>query len=87
MPCPSHPPWLHHSKYTWRRVQVMKLLIIVRRQMWIQHAGAPAHFSIVSRDYLDAAFHGCWIGRGGPEPWPPRTPDLTPLDYFVWGHV
>jgi hypothetical protein len=28
MPCPSHPPWLHHSNYTWRRVQVMKLLII-----------------------------------------------------------
>jgi hypothetical protein len=28
MPCPSHPPWLHHSNYTWRRVQVMKLLIM-----------------------------------------------------------
>jgi hypothetical protein len=24
MPCPSHPPWLHHSNYTWIRVQVMK---------------------------------------------------------------
>jgi hypothetical protein len=23
MPCPSHPPWLDHSNYTWRRVQVM----------------------------------------------------------------
>jgi hypothetical protein len=20
MPCPFHPPWLHHSNYTWRRV-------------------------------------------------------------------
>jgi hypothetical protein len=20
MPCPSHPPWLHHSNYIWRRV-------------------------------------------------------------------
>jgi hypothetical protein len=27
MPCPSHHPWLH-SNYTWRRVQVMELLII-----------------------------------------------------------
>jgi hypothetical protein len=27
MPCPSHPPWLVHSNYTWRRVQVMNLLI------------------------------------------------------------
>jgi hypothetical protein len=23
--CPSHPPWLDYSKYTLRRVQVMKL--------------------------------------------------------------
>jgi hypothetical protein len=20
MPCPSHPPWLHHSNYIWWRV-------------------------------------------------------------------
>jgi hypothetical protein len=26
MPCPSDPPWRVHSNYTWRRVQVMKLL-------------------------------------------------------------
>jgi hypothetical protein len=25
MPCPSHPPWLDHSNYVWREVQVMKL--------------------------------------------------------------
>jgi hypothetical protein len=28
MPCPSHPPRLDHSSCTWRRVQVMKLLIM-----------------------------------------------------------
>jgi hypothetical protein len=28
MPCPSHPPWLDHSNYSERRVQVMKLLIM-----------------------------------------------------------
>jgi hypothetical protein len=28
VPCPSHPPWLHHSNYVWRGVQVMKLLIM-----------------------------------------------------------
>jgi hypothetical protein len=28
MPCPSHPPWLDHSNYTWRTIQVMKLLIM-----------------------------------------------------------
>jgi hypothetical protein len=28
MPRLSHPSWLDHSNYTWRRVQVMKLLIM-----------------------------------------------------------
>jgi hypothetical protein len=28
MPRPPHPPWLNHSNDTWRRVQVMKLLIM-----------------------------------------------------------
>jgi hypothetical protein len=27
MPCPSHPPWLDHSNYTCRRIQVMKLAL------------------------------------------------------------
>jgi hypothetical protein len=27
MPCESHHPWLYHSNYIWRRVQVMKLRI------------------------------------------------------------
>jgi hypothetical protein len=28
MPCPSHPPRLDHSNYTWRIVEIMKLLIM-----------------------------------------------------------
>jgi hypothetical protein len=28
MPCPAHPFWLDHYTYTWRRVQLMKLLIM-----------------------------------------------------------
>jgi hypothetical protein len=27
MPCPSDTPLLNHSNYTWRRVQIMKLLL------------------------------------------------------------
>jgi hypothetical protein len=23
----------------------------------------------------------------GPTPWPPRSPDITPLDFFLWGYV
>src|SRR5215510_5856176 len=37
--------------------------------------------------FLDQTFPGRWVGRGGPTPWPPRSPDLTPLDIFAWGFI
>ncbi|XP_054713709.1 uncharacterized protein LOC129223166 [Uloborus diversus] len=55
--------------------------------MWFQHDGAPAHFSIDVRNYLNATFGARWIGCGGPVPWPPRSPDFSSLDYFLWGHL
>lgn len=32
-------------------------------------------------------FPNRWIGIGGTIPWPPRSPDLNPLDFFLWGAV
>jgi hypothetical protein len=28
-----------------------------------------------------------YVGRGGPTAWPPRLPDLNPLDFYLWGHL
>jgi len=33
-----------------------------------------------------------WIGRTGTkhlalDSWPPRSPDMTPCDFFLWGYV
>ncbi|XP_070518829.1 uncharacterized protein [Cardiocondyla obscurior] len=61
--------------------------LTTRRNMIYQHDGAPAHWSRGLRRLLDARFRDRWIGRGGPIIWPPRSPDLTPLDYFLWGHI
>jgi len=36
---------------------------------------------------LDATFLNRWIGRDGPTPWPPRSPDITTFDFFLWGYV
>lgn len=57
------------------------------RRMWFQLDGAPAHFSIGVRHTLNEKFPGSWIGRQGPVPWPAKSPDLTKLDYFLWGYV
>ncbi|GBL81042.1 hypothetical protein AVEN_83120-1 [Araneus ventricosus] len=35
--------------------------------------------------------HIRWIGRADLDvpllPWPPKSPDLTPCDFFLWGYV
>lgn len=52
-----------------------------------QQDGAPPHYSLEVRQLLDEKLPDSWIGRGGPTRWPPRSPDLTPLDFFLWGYV
>lgn len=52
-----------------------------------QQDGARPHWAINVRRYLDTKLPERWIGRGGPIAWPPRSPDLTPLDFFLWGYV
>jgi len=47
--------------------------------------GAPPHFSCYVTDILNERIPDVWIGRGGPIPWPPRSPDLSQLDFFLWG--
>jgi hypothetical protein len=50
-----------------------------------QKDGAPLHFHRDVTTFLDETFSGRWVGRGGPTAWPPRSPDLTTLDFFAWG--
>ena len=52
-----------------------------------QDGGAPPHYLGEVREYLKTRFPGRWIGRAAPIAWPPRSPDLTPLDFFLWGFV
>ena len=49
--------------------------------------GAPPHFARTVRQWLDQVFEGRWIGRRGPIEWPPRSPDMTPMDFYLWGHI
>lgn len=52
-----------------------------------QQDGAPPHYVRPVREWLDNHYPEQWIGRRGPIEWPPRSPDLTPLDFFLWGHL
>ena len=46
--------------------------------------GAPPHFAIVVREWLNTQFPGKCMGRCGSHKWPARSPDLTPCDFFLW---
>jgi hypothetical protein len=54
---------------------------------WFQHDGAPVHYTTQAQQVPDRRYPDSWIGRGGPINWPARSPDLTPLDYFLWGYM
>jgi hypothetical protein len=53
--------------------------------LWIQQDGAPAHYSLCVRQYLNQVFQNRWIERREFIEWPARLPDLTSLDFFLWG--
>ena len=61
--------------------------LMIRSKMYFQHDGALPHYTRNVRDYLNESFPNRWLGRGGPVAWPPRSPDLTPLDFYLRGHM
>ena len=55
--------------------------------MYFQHDGAPPHYTIRVREFLNEIFPCRWLGRGGPVARPPRSPDVVPMDYYLCGHM
>lgn len=51
-----------------------------------QQDGAPYHNVRRVTEFLNNNFRE-WIGKSGTYQWPPRSPDLTPLDFFLWGYL
>jgi hypothetical protein len=61
--------------------------LIIRRELHFMQDGAPSHFSLVARMHLNRKFPGRWVGAGVPIAWSPRSPDLNPLDFYMWDHL
>ncbi|GFX72643.1 DUF4817 domain-containing protein [Trichonephila clavipes] len=57
------------------------------QELWFQQDGATCHTARATIDLLKDTFGDRLISRFGPANWPPRSCDLTPLDYFLWGYV
>ncbi|GFX15574.1 uncharacterized protein TNCV_3305031 [Trichonephila clavipes] len=57
------------------------------QELWFQQDGATCHTARATIDLLKDTLGDRLISRFGPVKWPPRSCDLTPLDYFLWGYV
>lgn len=60
--------------------------LLERNKIVFQQDGAGPHNARVVTNYLNEQFPGRWMGRYGPIRWPARSPDLNPLDFFLWGY-
>lgn len=58
-----------------------------RDNAYFQHDGCPAHSTLRVCEWLNQHFQGRWIANAGPILWPPRSPDLTIMDFFFWGRI
>lgn len=55
---------------------------LVHERIWFQQDGAPVRYAADVR-FLSEKFPYRWIDRRGLVEWPPRSPDLTPLNFYL----
>ena len=56
-------------------------------RLWWAQDGAPAHTSVDISTWMTEFFRHKIIALHHPYEWPPRSPDLTPCDFFLWGYL
>lgn len=57
------------------------------QDVWFQQDGASAHTARASMAVLRQLFPHRLISRFGDIFWPPRSPDLSVCDFFLWGYL
>jgi hypothetical protein len=55
--------------------------------LWFQHDGSTAHTARRPRAILKEMFPGRVVSLHDAVPWPPRSPDVSPCDFFLWGYL
>ncbi len=64
--------------------QFVSLLECDERFIWFQQDGATANTATETMQLLCSFFGDKLISKGL---WPPRRPDPTPPDFFLWGYI
>jgi len=56
-------------------------------EVWWFQDGVPCHRRIIVRNRLRELFGNQIVSLNEDIEWPPRSPDLTPCDFFLWGYL
>ena len=57
------------------------------KTLWFQQDGATPHTSGEVLSWLEKTFGTHFISYRTNNVWPPHSPDLSPLDFFLWGFL
>lgn len=68
------------NDFLWQELEDINL-----DEVWFQQDGATCHTAALTINLLRTKFNNRVISRFGDVNWPPRSCDITPLDYFLWG--
>jgi len=56
-------------------------------KVWFQQDGAAPHTAGTVLDWLTATFNRNLISLKSQNQWPPHSPELKTLDFFLWGYL
>jgi hypothetical protein len=59
----------------------------VRQRLRFQHDKSLVYCGKCVRQWLNLTYPGRCTWRRGPNTWPPPSPDLTPMDFFLCKHL
>ena len=58
-----------------------------RDEQWFQQDGASPHTSARTLEWLQGKFQDRIVSRRCDVEWAPHSPDLSPLDFHLWGYL
>ena len=70
-------------------IEILNMMFVndIYPDQWFQQDRATAHTSLRAREWLTNQFRNKIISHHMEFPWPARSPDLSPLDYFLLSYV
>ena len=62
--------------------------LLRRQNLWIQLDGCPIHYAVpIIIIIINDHYPQRWIDGGGPISWSPRSSDIMPMGFYLWGIV